>query len=104
MNGRIVSIAPDHPSLAGHFPGNPVVPGVVILQQVTDAIEAMRGPFRLTGIAWAKFLQPVRPGAAMLITLGEPAGERLEFVCRCGTETVARGQVRIAAVQALQPT
>lgn len=104
MNGRVVSIAPDHPSLAGHFPGNPVVPGVVILQQVMDAIEQRYGPFRLLGLTWVKFLRPVRPGAAMLIALGEPAGERLEFVCRCGTETVARGEARIAAVQALQPT
>lgn len=108
MSERVVRIAPDHPSLAGHFPGNPVVPGVVILQQVMDAIEERLGPFQRLGLAWAKFLRPVRPGVAMAITLGEPAGDRLAFVCRCGTETVAKGEVRIdgpgAAAQALQPT
>jgi 3-hydroxymyristoyl/3-hydroxydecanoyl-(acyl carrier protein) dehydratase len=108
MSERIVSIARDHPSLAGHFPGNPVVPGVVVLQQVMDAIEDRYGPFQLLGLPWVKFLRPVRPGAAMAIALGAPAGDRLDFVCRCGTETVAKGQVRIdvrlAATQALQPT
>lgn len=104
MNRRVVSIPPDHPSLAGHFPGNPVVPGVVVLQQVMDAIEARYGPFRLLGLDWVKFQQPVRPGEVMVIMLDGPAGERVDFVCRCGTATMARGQVRIAADQALQPT
>ena len=34
----------DHPSLPGHFPGRPVVPGVVLLDRVLAAIEAAHGP------------------------------------------------------------
>ena len=30
----------DHPSLPGHFPGRPLVPGVVVLEQVLRAVEA----------------------------------------------------------------
>ena len=33
-------VAPDHPSLPGHFPGRPLVPGVVLLDRVLEAIEA----------------------------------------------------------------
>src|SRR3546814_2617840 len=36
-------IAADHPSLPGHFPGRPLVPGVVVLDRVLDAIEAHAG-------------------------------------------------------------
>lgn len=67
-------IAPDHPSLPGHFPGRPLVPGVVLLDRVLDAIEAGQagralGPLRLPQV---KFVQPLLPG--------EPARVELERI------------------------
>ena len=50
----------DHPSLAGHFPGQPVVPAVVLLDAVLAAIRT-RGDLVLRSIPVAKFLQPVLP-------------------------------------------
>ena len=38
------TIDPDHPCLPGHFPGRPVVPGVVVLDRVVEALEATHGP------------------------------------------------------------
>jgi len=49
-----------HPSLAGHFPGQPVVPAVVLLDAVLAAIHT-RGDLVLRSIPVAKFLQPVLP-------------------------------------------
>lgn len=53
----------DHPALPGHFPGRPIVPGVVILDQVQQAIArsdiAINAPLTL---AQVKFLQPLLPG------------------------------------------
>ena len=37
-------IESDHPALPGHFPGRPVVPGVVVLDRVLAAIESAHGP------------------------------------------------------------
>ena len=37
-------ISADHPSLPGHFPGHPIVPGVVLLDRVLEAIETGHPP------------------------------------------------------------
>jgi 3-hydroxymyristoyl/3-hydroxydecanoyl-(acyl carrier protein) dehydratase len=50
----------NHPSLAGHFPGQPVVPAVVLLDAVLAAIRT-REACVLQSIPVAKFLQPVLP-------------------------------------------
>ncbi|WP_188051834.1 hotdog domain-containing protein [Azospirillum sp. Sh1] len=58
----------DHPTAAGHFPGNPIIPGAVLLDTALTAIAAAEGltsaPSRLRS---AKFLHPVRPGDRMLV-------------------------------------
>ncbi len=70
------TIAADHPSLPGHFPGRPLVPGVLLLDRVLEAIEAQDpalgalGPLRLPQV---KFLQPLLPGQVARVEL-EPAG------------------------------
>ena len=51
----------DHPSLPGHFPGNPVVPGVVILDRVFAALEAAHGSAAAWRLPQVKFLQPLLP-------------------------------------------
>jgi 3-hydroxymyristoyl/3-hydroxydecanoyl-(acyl carrier protein) dehydratase len=34
-----LTIAAEHPALAGHFPGSPIVPGVVLLDEMVRALE-----------------------------------------------------------------
>lgn len=54
-------IAADHPSLPGHFPGRPVVPGVLLLDRVAAALERWQGRAP-AGLPQVKFLQPLLPG------------------------------------------
>lgn len=56
----------DHPCLAGHFPGNPIVPGVVLVERVLDAMRDEVGR-PLSGIPNVKFLHPLRPGTVFTI-------------------------------------
>jgi 3-hydroxymyristoyl/3-hydroxydecanoyl-(acyl carrier protein) dehydratase len=55
-----VRISAQHPSLPGHFPGKPVVPGVVLLDRIAAALERA-GAGRFTRIAAVKFIAPLRP-------------------------------------------
>ncbi|MGS0648467.1 AMP-binding protein [Komagataeibacter melomenusus] len=80
------SIAVDHPALAGHFPGNPIVPGAVVLSEVFGLMGVE--PARLEQI---KFLRPVRPGDTVRVT---HTAQPLAFTCMVGTQVVAKGRLR----------
>ncbi|HCU54249.1 MAG TPA: hydroxymyristoyl-ACP dehydratase, partial [Gammaproteobacteria bacterium] len=58
-----------HPALPGHFPGHPVVPGVVLLDAVVAALTGHAGgPVRVTGFPNIKFLAPLRPEREFEVT------------------------------------
>jgi len=89
-------IAKDHPAFAGHFPGDPVVPGVVLLDEAMSTIGTATG-IAHNRIAWAKFLQPVRPGEALVVRFGVDPGGAVEFEIVAGTRRVATGRLLAAA-------
>ncbi len=63
-------IAADHPALPGHFPGAPVVPGVLLLAEGLRQLELLAvRPMQFREIQSAKFLQPVAPGTAVTANL-----------------------------------
>ena len=66
MHTIALHIAPDHPAFAGHFPGQPLLPGVLLLAEVLEAVLDVPALARSVGpaprIGAAKFLAPVRPG------------------------------------------
>jgi 3-hydroxyacyl-[acyl-carrier-protein] dehydratase len=90
----------DHPAAAGHFPGNPIIPGAMLLDEVLQAITDAAGGIGVSFvIRAAKFLQPVRPGDAVLIRWELDSGGETRFECRLlDTERVALlGTVRLEA-------
>lgn len=88
------SIPTDHPSLSGHFPGRPIVPGVVILEKVLDAIEVIYGPLGAVRLPQVKFAQPLLPGeVADIVLTGE--APRWRFRALRAQALVASGQVSL---------
>jgi len=86
-----------HPCLPGHFPGRPVVPGVLLLEQVLEAAQRWRGPaLRLTGLPMVKFLSPLQPDERCDIHLEED-GARIRFTCTAGGRVLAQGSLALAA-------
>ncbi len=72
----IKNVTINEPFFQGHFPGEPVMPGVLILEAMaqTGAIMLMQSPrlrgsiSYLTTVDNAKFRQPVRPGDQLVMT------------------------------------
>ena len=86
------SIPSDHPSLPGHFPGRPVVPGVVLIDRVLDAIEAAHGPLGALRLPQVKFVQPLLPNEIARIELDGEA-PRWRFRVLRGDTLLASGEV-----------
>lgn len=88
------TVQADHPALAGHFPGNPVVPGVVLLDHVASAILAAHLGHRLAAVPQVKFLRPVRPGERVTIAY-QPGPSPIRFTCSVGADEAIRGTLHL---------
>jgi 3-hydroxyacyl-[acyl-carrier-protein] dehydratase len=71
----------DHPTAAGHFPDNPMIPGAVLLDEAIHAIAGADGVNEFT-IRSAKFLDPVRPGETIELRWERRADGQTAFECR----------------------
>ncbi len=91
-------IPADHPSLAGHFPGAPIVPGVVVLDEVAAALAEWRKDSQLTGIPSVKFIAPIKPGQSFVIGFDSTntAGNQIDFCCRLDGRVVVEGRLEIS--------
>lgn len=90
-----LAIPAAHPAYAGHFPGHPVLPGVVLLDYARRAIETACGR-RCTGIAQAKFTSPSGPDDRLSLDF-TPAGDAVRFDIRSGERRIASGRFTLAA-------
>lgn len=100
MSGFSQSVRVDagHPSLPGHFPGQPLVPGVLILEQVALALRAWRGQ-RLVRVLEAKFMAPLLPDESAQLQLSPVGADtaRVGFRIERDGMVLARGVVEGAA-------
>lgn len=101
MDGETtLCIAADHPAFAGHFPGRPILPGVVLLDAAVHALTlAMRtssstsegSAQAVCQISAAKFLSPVGPGETLTISCTSTASGSTRFDISGGGRKVATG-------------
>lgn len=94
-----LAVAPDHPAFAGHFPGTPIVPGVVLLDEALYAIgQSLGADLSACRINTLKFLSPVGPGAPLAVRYETLDQGTLRFDILSDGSKVATGSVRLPAV------
>ncbi|MGP8032805.1 MAG: acyl-CoA synthetase [Steroidobacteraceae bacterium] len=97
MGVLTLKIDAGHAALAGHFPGAPVLPGVVLLDETVRAVEQANGgaAMRWT-VGAAKFLKPVRPGETLTLEYEPLPNGSVRFAVSSAGRQVASGVLRPA--------
>jgi 3-hydroxymyristoyl/3-hydroxydecanoyl-(acyl carrier protein) dehydratase len=89
------TIPSNHAALPGHFPGNPVVPGVVVLDHVIRVLEASGIPLpQLRKLKQVKFIEPLLPDQEATVT-AEIGDAALSFSVTRGGRTIAKGAFEV---------
>ena len=88
------TVPPDHPAFAGHFPGTPILPGVVLLDVALQIIAKTSGiALDLCEISSVKFLSPASPGDELLIQHSISASGTIRFDILAGMRKIASGSI-----------
>jgi 3-hydroxyacyl-[acyl-carrier-protein] dehydratase len=93
-----IQVPTESPWFDGHFPGEPLVPGVAQLAMVADLLgEALGFPVTLTGVSRVRFKQAIRPAETITVRI-TPKEDPLAFSFNIerGAEPVCSGNIRIA--------
>ncbi|OIR17666.1 3-hydroxyacyl-[acyl-carrier-protein] dehydratase FabZ [mine drainage metagenome] len=89
-----LAIPANHPAFKGHFPGTPIVPGVVLLDEVMHAIATDTG---LVASAWqissVKFLSPLKPAETVIIAHEQLANGSIKFEVLTDNRQIVTGSL-----------
>ena len=100
--GRVtleLSVPDDLPCFAGHFPGFPVLAGVIQLDWVMQLAAAhLRCGQKSAADFRIKFMRVIVPGGPLTLTLNhDEARHRLDFVYRTGDAVASSGRITLAS-------
>ncbi len=83
----------DSPWFSGHFPDNPILPGIAQLKMVADLIsKSKQGNLSMTGLSRVKFKKIVRPGELLEICVEHGSkDDQYNFKITSGGDDVCSG-------------
>lgn len=95
MKSQKIHFVADHPTAPGHFPGNPIIPGALLLDEVIRILQSETGR-PPSVIRAAKFLTPVRPGDTLSVTWHPSASAAVKFECHRDGTLAASGTIELS--------
>ena len=76
-------VRPDSPWFSGHFPGEPILPGVAQIEMALDAIKRLnQKSLRISGVKRIRFKQVIRPDDKLKITVAPHKKDALSYLFR----------------------
>lgn len=100
MHSLSLHIPRDHPAFAGHFAGQPLLPGVSLLAEVLEAVLAAPALAARVGqaprLGAVKFFVPVRPDTHLSVRFDETPGA-VRFEVRDAQNIVSSGHFEAVA-------
>jgi len=94
-----IQIPPESPWFCGHFPGEPILPGIAQLGMVFDVVRRLSDrEWKISGISRVRFKQLIRPGDRLTVTAEPQKGreETFSFRVMVDREVACRGMMKLA--------
>jgi 3-hydroxymyristoyl/3-hydroxydecanoyl-(acyl carrier protein) dehydratase len=92
------TINASHPSLKGHFPNNPIVPGVVILDEVINLLQELKPNITVDKISMVKFTHTLLAEQKVNVEINEKSESSISFNCSHNDVKLVTGQLVVKAV------
>lgn len=89
------TIQTTHASLKGHFPNNPVIPGVIILDEIINIIKTIKPEFTVNSIPMVKFIHPLLPEQKVIVEITEKTETTISFSCSHNNTKLVTGQLAL---------
>lgn len=89
------TIKSDHPALPGHFPGHPVVPGVVVIDHLILALGQTHPDRTCIGVRRMKFLRPLLPDESVEVAFGEAKADSITVKAQVAGEPLVEGRLTL---------
>ena len=91
----VLKVPTDLVYFSGHFPGSPVLPGVVQIQFVLQLLQTHLGkPVLPVTLSHVKFTSPVSPGDTLNVRIILKESDTATWRIEAGRHAVSRGKLR----------
>ena len=89
------TVSSPHPSIPGHFPGNPIVPGAVIIENVIKVFSRSNDSREITSLSTVKFIKPIEVNQKVDVNFLSISTELISFECVSNNVVLVLGRFKV---------